>query len=226
MYIKAFQSLLEDIGAKEIQSLSVCREPLSKAIMTLLDVASNQEFTKNLKKTPYDKLYHLFIELKIDNRIFVLEKNDTLSLTASDNTPRSETLKIVIPEGLTLGLMLVNTHKQMGTKFFKYKAQDNNCQYFAYNFLVANGLSDETNKLFIMQDVTSLFDKDTRFRKIVNSITGLGKNMSENKELNTAIEKFKTVEPIYNRLASSIKQGSIKLRDNVVNSNPFKKIKF
>ena len=138
----------------------------------------------------------MFIELKIDNRIFVLEKNDTLSLTASDNTPRSETLKIVIPEGLTLGLMLVNTHKQMGTKFFKYKAQDNNCQYFAYNFLVANGLSDETNKLFIMQDVTSLFDKDTRFRKIVNSITGLGKNMSENKELNTAIEKFKTVEPI------------------------------
>ena len=219
MYIKSFQRILEDVGDMNIQGINVCREPLSKAIMTLLDITSGNEFSKNLKKTPYDRLYHLFLEITIDNRVFVLEKNDVLHLTASNDTPRSNTLKVAIRDGMTLGECLVKTHDLMGGKFFTYKAQDNNCQYFANKFLEANGLSTKETKEFILQDVASLFDKDTRFRKLVNSVTGLGKNISENENIDKAIEKFKSTEPVFNKLVRNLKTSSEKI------SNSFRKIK-
>ena len=181
MYTKSFSKLLDRFGFLQIDEINVCREPLSKAIMTLLNVSSRNQFEKNLNKTPYDKLYHLFIEIHIDNRIYILEKNDVLSLTQNNSNARSDTLEIPIDNSLTLEDMLNKTKQAMGDKFFTYKAQDNNCQYFAQSFLAANGLGSKQTEEFIMQDVTSLFDQDVKFRKLVNTITGIGKQISENK---------------------------------------------
>jgi hypothetical protein len=62
----------------------------------------------------------------------------------------------------------------MGDKFFSYKGQDNNCQYFINNLLISNGLNTDVLEKFILQDVRSLFDGNERFRKIVNTTTDIG----------------------------------------------------
>lgn len=202
MYTKSFSKLLDRFGSLQIDKINICREPLSKAIMTLLNVSSRNQFEKNLNKTPYDKLYHLFIEIHIDNRIYILEKNDVLSLTQNSSNARSDTLEISIGNSLTLEDMLNKTKQVMGDKFFTYKAQDNNCQYFAQSFLTANGLGSKETEEFIMQDVSSLFDQDVKFRKLVNTITGIGKQISENKVVQKITPQLKQVIPIYNGMAN------------------------
>ena len=219
MYTQSFHKYLDRFGDYQITKITVCRVPISKAIMTLLNISSRNEFQKNLKKTPYDKLYHLFLKIEINDRDFILEKNEVLSLTLNGSSIKSESLEIPIGNDLTLVEMLDKTKKKMGDKFFSYKAQDNNCQYFAQSFLAANNLSSSETKEFIMQDVSFLFDQDVKFRKLVNSITGIGKEISESKVIADVIKKvpvlkevrhglkkvghgLKKVEPVFNALAS------------------------
>jgi hypothetical protein len=105
--------------------------------------------------------------------------------------------------------MLNKTKVKMGNKYFTYKASDNNCQYFSYNFLLSNNLASEETKFFILQDVRSLFDQDIRFRKIVNTVTDVGKVVPEN---NVIQRGLRVMSPIYNALGST--------------ANLFRKIKF
>jgi hypothetical protein len=214
MYTQSFHKYLDRFGDYKIEKITVCRVPLSKAIMTLLNIASKNEFQKNLANTSYDKLYHLFIKIQIDGRDFILEKNEVLSLKLNGSSTKGECLEISIGSRIfTLKNMLDKTQDKMGGKYFSYKAQDNNCQFFVKSFLSANGLGSSETTTFIIQDVSSLFDKDPKFRKLVNTITGIGKEVAENKTIADIVTEVKPrlkkienslrkVKPVYDNLSS------------------------
>ena len=63
---------------------------------------------------------------------------------------------------------------RQGSKYFKYNASSNNCQYFIRDALQANGVTDPTYINFVKQDTESILKNHPIFRKIANSATDLG----------------------------------------------------
>jgi hypothetical protein len=105
----------------------------------------------------------------------VLEKNEIIYLYKFSSIPKkTEGLEIVLNENVTLINLLDKTQAIMRDKYFMYNSSNNNCQIYIYNILKANSLGNAENTDFIVQKTESLFQNDTRFRKIVNSLKDLG----------------------------------------------------
>ena len=70
--------------------------------------------------------------------------------------------------------MLSRTLGFMGKdKYFRYSGANNNCQIYLDSILSANNLNSNDAKQFILQDTKSLFENNTQFRKVLNTITDL-----------------------------------------------------
>jgi hypothetical protein len=175
-YIKSVQNLLKRIGNDTITEIKVARVPLSKILSFFLNLTSLGEFKKRLSETPYDKLYHLFMIVKTEKGNYIVEKNEVIIIKKFNGklTKDTEILETNIREGLTLNNMLEKTKNNMTDKFFTYKGQDNNCQFFINSILKSNGLNTDELEKFVLQETRSLFQNNPRFRKLVNSITNIG----------------------------------------------------
>jgi hypothetical protein len=175
-FIKSVQNLLKRVGNETIVEIKVARVPLSKILSFFLNLTSLGEFKKRLSETPYDKLYHLFMIVKTEKGNYIVEKNEVIIIKKFNGklTKQTEVLQTNMREGLTLNNILEKTKNNMGDKFFTYKGQDNNCQFFINSILKSNGLNTDELEKFVLQDTKHLFDNNPRFRKIVNSITDIG----------------------------------------------------
>jgi hypothetical protein len=175
-FIKSVQNLLKKVGNETIVEIKVARVPLSKILSFFLNLTSLGEFKKRLSETPYDKLYHLFMIVKTEKGNYIVEKNEVIIIKKFNGklTKQTEVLQTNMREGLTLNNMLEKTKTNMQDKFFTYKGQDNNCQFFINSILKSNGLNTDELEKFVLQDTKHLFDNNPRFRKIVNSITDIG----------------------------------------------------
>ena len=80
-------------------------------------------------------------------------------------------MRVAIPNGLTLNMMLERTHLLMGGKFLAYSAYNNNCSDFVLAMLRANNLATPSNTLFTEQATQSLFTPE--LRKVSNTITDI-----------------------------------------------------
>ena len=79
-----------------------------------------------------------------------------------------------VPQGLTMNILLERTKHQMGSQFFTYQSNSNNCQHFQLNLLHANGMLNENFSQFIKQDATSVFKNNPNLRKFANTLTDIG----------------------------------------------------
>ena len=172
----AIQSILNKHGDTKIRGATIKRSPVPSLITKALGTIS-PEFGKRLKESPYDKLFHLFIVLQLENgKVVVVEKNETLSVTDryKKRSKEEEEMHVSVPEGLTLNTALEKTQQSMGTpKFFGYSAKDNNCQDFMIAFLKANNMGNEEVFKFVKQDTAYLFKNLPILRKISNTLTDI-----------------------------------------------------
>jgi len=174
-YKSSVKSILDEMGDDEIERIYVKRTPLSNIIKFALNVLSFGEFEKRLRKLPYDKLYHLRMDIETKKgKRYTLEKNESINMTRRPTTSKDTDSMLVemLKEGTTTNELLDNTKKHMGTRFFPYSAKSNNCQDFIMGVLNANGLATPKLKEFVKQDGTPLFSKT--FRKLTNTITDIG----------------------------------------------------
>ena len=174
--IKSVERLKKKVGNEKIVEIKVGRTPLSKIMLFFLNITSLGEFQKRLKETEYDKLYHLFMIIKTEKGSYILEKNEVIILKKFNGkiTKNTEILETNLRENLTINILLDKTKAFMGDKFYVYKGQDNNCQFFLQSILKANSLiTDEIDK-FVLQNTSVLFENNPNFRKIVNSLTDIG----------------------------------------------------
>jgi hypothetical protein len=169
------REILAQYGDTPITEIMVARNPVGSLLTGALNAVSLGDFKKKFKKLPYDKLYHLYMWLKVGDQNITLEKNEviTMDIDASIRAG-SDTMKVPIPAGLTLNVMLANTEKEMGGKFLKYSAYNNNCQDFIMAVLKSNGLGDDAIYSFVKQDTKSLFSDNSFLRKVSNTITDIG----------------------------------------------------
>lgn len=167
----AVRDVLKQKGDLVIKKIFVCRVPISSNIINLGNLISNNKLDNIKEKLGYDKLYHLFMVLKLeDNTLYLVEKNEVIVLKQIDDIPdNTEVIKInmknrVIP----LDALFENTIKLMGLdKFLKYDVANNNCQFFIVNILKANGLLTPAYNKFISQNIVMLFRKLGKPYKIV-----------------------------------------------------------
>lgn len=171
-YTQQFRDLIREFGDNVITKMVVKRSPVRKMVVKTLDIISLGKWEK---LSPYDTLWHLYVSLTMDNGVVLrLEKNSVLSLRRSagddDNT---ETMDIQYPidSYFTLNTLLERTRERMGKKYFLYNAKGNNCQMFIRDMLQANGLGNEEELKFIMQDTRAIFNQNPDYLRRVALFT-------------------------------------------------------
>jgi hypothetical protein len=143
------RKILETEGNQKIVSLSVNRDPINSVLKKIVDLVS--------LKMPHDKLFHLYIILKLENgKSYLLEKNQVIKMIPSTKTGQ-ESMNIPINKDLKLGEFFINGQKNVGDeKFFVYDAIKANCQDFVMALLKGNNLGDKSVFDFVKQDTQGL----------------------------------------------------------------------
>ena len=168
-------SVLKTHGNDTITAIRIKRTPVSKLLTKTLSTVSS-EFGKRLKESPYDQLFHLFLEVKLKNKTLYIEKNEVIAITSSQGKrPHEEVIEVTtVPQGLTLDTLMNRTKQLMGPKFFKYDASKNNCQDFIVAILKANKIGTTKDIGFVKQDTKFLFNNLPYLRKFSNTVTTIG----------------------------------------------------
>lgn len=163
---KEVDRLLNKYGDYKITGVRIMKSPIQKTITDLLNVASLFQLRKTLKKLNYDDLYHLYLNLYLENgEIIGLEKNSLLRIVYGGFNPKeSESIEIIFPKKPTLKSLFEQGERKGGANFYRYDAVYANCQKFVIDLL--QNLIPEEAKKWILQDireiVPSLYDKVLR----------------------------------------------------------------
>jgi|694.fasta_scaffold97425_4 hypothetical protein len=170
-FIKKF---LNEYGNHQITRMYIEREPLPELFTTLADYLTSNKFSQN--KKDYDDLYHLRAVATLDNGInVVIEKNHSVNVGLYDGNIARGTQQLELSGNFpTLQELVDNTRDIMGiTKFNKYTVSGLNCQNFILNLLRANGLNNEINEKFSIQDVKSIFNDIEYLNNMVDVLTNI-----------------------------------------------------
>ena len=114
------KNALSKIGNKTIVSARCGRTPVQAIIQGALKTVAN---------VPYDDLFHLFIELTLDNgQIWVLEKIERINLV-KENRSKTKGAEFTssFPVNKTVNELFINTKNKMGACFLPYQSASNNC---------------------------------------------------------------------------------------------------
>jgi len=181
-YPPKVREIIKEFGEKTISSIVADRTPVVGALTTALNVVSMGAFKKRLERTPYDKLYHLRIDITFtDGSRIALEKNEVINAYKNPKKLKGGEQHQIsnIPQGLTLNKLLEGGEKVLGGKYFKYSAYDNNCQDFIIALLKGSNVGTQSDYDFIKQQTESLFNGDSTLRKVANTVTDLGAKVNE-----------------------------------------------
>ena len=175
-YSPKAKKLLEKYDGKRVKKVVINRTPLNSFLMGVLNAITFGQFKKKMKGKPYDKLFHLRMDLHTESGVVSIEKNEVVTLVENPKTAKNaETMEVKkFPKNMTLRNMLELTRNIIGNyKFFKYQAKDLNCQQFILDILTTNKLGDAKHRDFVKQDTNSLFDKYNGLRKTANTLTDI-----------------------------------------------------
>ena len=163
------------------------------------------------RKTNGTKLYHLQVLVRTSKTSFNLEKTERITIGRYNNRQGSENMRVSVPPGLTLNMMLERTHLLMGGKFLTYSASSNNCQDFILAMLQSNNLSTPVNTLFVKQATQSLFTP--QLRKISNTITDAAGVANVIRQGGDITEPNKTKNPWISHVRVYAHQKDLKFSD-------------
>jgi len=171
------KTILKKYGNEEIVDAVIKRTPVPKLLTSALSAVSLGAFGKKFSDSPYDKLFHLYIDFTLKSGTHIsLEKNEVITMTVNPkDRPKEESQKVSIPANKTLNNILESTEKSMGKEqFIGYSAKDNNCQDFLVAVLKSNSMGDSNTLEFVKQDTRQLFEGMDYLRKFANTITDIG----------------------------------------------------
>ena len=166
------RDVLRTYGNTPITKMEIGRTPVQSAITTALNVVSFGKFKQN---NPYDKLFHLFLKLYLDDgKIISLEKNEVITIALFKDRGQTEYQSVPISRPLTLNELVTKAKERMGGRFFLYDSANNNCQDFVLNVLQASNLGTDQDYAFIKQDTEQLFKGLSKTKGVARFVTDLG----------------------------------------------------
>jgi len=181
-YPPNIREIIKKHGDKKIVSMTIDRTPVVKALTSVLNLVSKGAFNERLSKTPYDKLFHLRVDVKFeDGYKLAIEKNEVINMYPNPIKKEGGEQKPVslVPPFISLNELLRNGQKIQGNKWFHYSAYNNNCQDFIIALLKGSGIGSQEDYNFIKQDTKALFKGDSFLRKFANTVTDLGGKVNE-----------------------------------------------
>ena len=198
------KNALSKIGNNKITSARVGRTPVQSIIQGALKTVAN---------VPYDDLFHLFIELTLDNgQKWVLEKIERINLVKEDRSKKQGAeFTSSFSVNKTVNELFQSTKNRMGDKFLPYQSASNNCQYFIMGVLDGNGLNNSERTSFVKQDTKAIFEKNPALRKFANTLTDIGgygnatlQEISKPIDAIREATKPKTIKKKFNKTMSKI----------------------
>lgn len=184
-YPESVKKILSSHGDDIIIGYSVKRTPVSKTLTNLLSIASQGEFNKRLSASEYDELFHLYLEINLQSgKSLLIEKNAVINITPSLKRPKEEIRRInTFQKDLSLNIIMNNTQKAMGSKFFSYSANNNNCQHFIESVMKSNKIGNLDDISFVKQNTKFLFENLPYLRRMSNTVTTIGARVDNLKNL-------------------------------------------
>lgn len=138
------------MAGNKISSIQVCRSPIQSYIQKIIDLVS-------IKSTPYDKLFHLYGLIKLDNgATYRFEKNQVIEIAKYNKDSDSDCVSVPMNKDILFGEFFMKAQTAGGADYFKYDGFTNNCQDFILTCLRANSLLNPELSKFIKQDVQNL----------------------------------------------------------------------
>ena len=216
----SIKKILEKYNENIIKEIIIMRKPINKYLRNALNILSVGNFEENINKLNYDKIYHLFMIIILDNNIKILiEKNERVNIEIIENNKFNELyndgnvdkIKIDIndsPSGLdkkhsflynfNLNQFINTSLKYMGNdNFFIYSSYKWNCQNFIYNILLSNNLMKKDYENFIMQNIEELFKNMNYIKPISDILTttaAIGNYILSGGKLDNKISEFKNLK--------------------------------
>ncbi len=162
--------LIKQYGDKKILQVTILRKPVERGIQKLLNLITMGGFNKAKKEMNYDEVYHLFVNMHLENgQIVGVEKNQRVNVNLSgfptSGIDPSNILKINCN---VLLKEMFEKAEQSGESFYRYNAVTANCQRFISVLMQAGGITGTDN--FVMQDATQLI-KNSGLRRVAGVIT-------------------------------------------------------
>jgi hypothetical protein len=163
----SLREIISSYGDKKIINMYVCREPIFSELEKIASWLSNGNYDKVKKNLYYDKMFHLFINLELEDGTYIkFEKNEEIHAEKTGTFEKSQLsgegskCKIVDLHGkdITLNDLIKKGEELQGkSKFWNYDAVTDNCQVFVASVIKANNLLTSDLNNFIMQNVAEVF---------------------------------------------------------------------
>lgn len=174
-YGPVIQQFLNQYGNAIVTHIQIVRNPINSAVQGALNVVSNGA----VNALPYDKLFHLSLNLTTNMGTLNIEKNQFIQMRKIQQHVIPGGAVFDIPNILNISLhdLLENGRRYATDKrWFNYNASSQNCQSWCLWIIDSNHLLTPATQNFIKQDTSSVFSGDNgRTRKIANSVVDLGK---------------------------------------------------
>lgn len=181
-YPPKVRDLISKYGENKITRINIDRTPVPSVLTGALNAVSFGAFNKRFNSLPYDKLFHLRLDLTFDNgKTLAVEKNEVINMYENPKRLKGGEQKQIdnIPLDLTLNKLLEGGQQIQGNKWFNYSAYNNNCQDFIVALLKGSNIGTEQDINFTKQDTKSLFKGDSFLRKFANTVTDIGAKANE-----------------------------------------------
>jgi len=153
------RKLLQSIGDLPINKIVVRRDPISSGLETLLNTVMLGGIEKGKKSANYDKLFHLCLEVWVEETRYVVERNEIINIgRATPPTRDTQTINVPMNGAIsnTLNGMLEQVRRQEGSKMYVYDPFYNNCQDFILSLLRLNRQLTPAATSFIKQPMEKI----------------------------------------------------------------------
>ncbi len=163
----AVRGWLAKHGDVEIESISVCKQPIYSMIERIGNWLSQGKLKENMDSQGYENMMHLFLIVKLKNGISVkIEKNHVVEIKPSSDVGKQH---LFIGGGGTVNALITGADKKYGEKLWKYQIRTANCQFFVLWFL-GSRVTPEIRS-FVQQDVAASLKDMGLLEKAASAIT-------------------------------------------------------
>jgi hypothetical protein len=171
----SLKKYLERYGDQNIIEMKIVRSPIQSTLQVVANALSFGNWNKIKKKLNYDDIFHLGFMFVIPNGSGILEKNHVIQINNIDPDKMYEYLPISFSGKYTLNDMMKNAMTMYKNKkeFYGYNGKTNNCQKFVYRLLSSNGLLNQENEQFIIQNAGEILKDSPFLETVVNLSTDL-----------------------------------------------------
>ena len=159
------KNILDKYGDKKIKAIRIGRRPINSLVEKAFNLISLGKWEANRKKYYYDKLFHLFLILNLDDgTVLSFEKNSIVTMTEDDSRcsePNVECLELEYPaNSITVRELVEKPLERIGKdKYFVYHPFEQNCQIFIRDILETFNLYSSKTKEFVYQDISAIVEK-------------------------------------------------------------------